>query len=160
VAESPVVNASPLIVLAKADLLDLLKPAGEPILVPDSVAREVRRHSPDAAMRSLDSQPWLQVVSTPPIPPLIEAWDLGEGESSVLAWAHAHPGSVAILDDLAARRCATALAISCRGCLGLALLAKRRGLYPAVRPLVERLRDAGLYLGDAVVKRVLALAGE
>ena len=123
VAEPAVVNASPLVVLAKADLLDLLKLEGEPVLVPDAVEQEVRRHSPDAASRSLDSQPWLHIVRSPPIPPLIEAWDLGEGESSVLAWAQAHPGCVAILDDLAARRCAAALGVVCRGCLGFVLLA-------------------------------------
>ncbi len=34
------------------------------------------------------------------------------------------------------------------------------GLYPAVRPLLQRLRDAGLYLGEPVIRRVLDLAGE
>jgi predicted nucleic acid-binding protein len=160
VAESPVVNASPLVILARADLLDLLRLEGEPVLVPDSVAREVRRHSPDAAQRSLDSQAWLRIVPSPPIPALIEAWDLGEGESSVLAWAQAHPGSVAILDDLAARRCAAVLGVACRGCLGLVLLAKSRGVLPTARPGIRKLRDAGLYLSDAVVDRALALIGE
>ena len=159
-AEPAVVNASPLVVLARADLLDLLKLEGEPVFVPDAVEREVRHHSPDAASRSLDSQRWLHVVASPPIPRLIEAWDLGEGESSVLAWAQAHPGCVAILDDLAARRCASALGIACRGCLGLVLLAKNCGILPKARPIVRKLRDAGLYLSDSVVDRALALVGE
>ena len=127
-AEPPVVNASPLVILAKADLLALLKIEGEFVLVPDAVADEVRAHSPDAAGRALDTLEWLRVVNVPSPPAMLEAWDLGQGESAVLTWALAHPESVAIIDDLAARRCASALGIPCRGCLGLVLLLKRRGV--------------------------------
>ncbi len=55
VAEPPVVNASPLIVLAKAGLLDLLKLAGERVLVPEVVADEVRAYRDDAGSRALES---------------------------------------------------------------------------------------------------------
>jgi len=58
------------------------------------------------------------------------------------------------------RRCAAVLAIPYRGCLGLALVAKRRGLSPVVRPTLEKLLEAGLYVGDKVMARVLSLAGE
>jgi hypothetical protein len=37
---------------------------------------------------------------------VISAWDLGLGESEVLAWANERPGWEAILDDKAARDCA------------------------------------------------------
>lgn len=94
-AESPVIDASSLVVLAKAELLDLLKLEGESALVPGAVAREIRAHSADAAIRALDSVPWLRTVTAPPTPPVIEAWDLGMGESAVLTWAHAHPGGIA-----------------------------------------------------------------
>ena len=43
----------------------------------------------------------------------------------MLAWAHAHPGAEAIIDDLAGRRCAAAFSIPVRGTLGLALIAKQ-----------------------------------
>ena len=52
--------------------------------------------------------------------------------------AHGHPESVAVIDDLAARRCAAALGIPCRGCLGLVLLAKKRGVLSTARPVVRR----------------------
>lgn len=72
----------------------------------------------------------------------------------------ANPGCPAVLDDLAARRCASVLAIPVHGTLGLALLAKKRGIAPAARPLVERLRQSGMYLSDKVVDQALALVGE
>ena len=103
---------------------------------------------------------WRITVKASPIPVLIQAWDLGEGESSVLAWAYTHPGTGAIVDDLAARRCAAALGLPVGGTLGLVLTAKRRGIIPAARPVVERLRQVGRYLSDHVMQQALALVGE
>lgn len=159
-SEAPVVDASPLVILAKAGLLDLLTLEGETVHVPAAVAREVQAHGDDQAAMGLSRVSWLLVVQSPTVPSSIAAWDLGEGESSVLAWAVSHPPSVAVLDDLAARRCAAAHGVPYRGCLGLALLAKRRGRVSAARPLVQRLRDAGLWISDGVVNRALALIGE
>ncbi len=159
-AERAAVNASPLILLARAGLSRLLKLAGPEVVVPQPVAEEIRRRgTEDLTVRALEEQRWL-VVTEVSVPPLIQAWDLGAGESAVLAWAHARAGALAVLDDLAARRCAAALGIPVRGTLGLVLLAKQRGEMPAARPVVEALRRGGLYLSDSVLNSSLALVGE
>jgi predicted nucleic acid-binding protein len=67
---------------------------------------------------------------------------------------------VAILDDLAGRRCAAALRVPVRGTLGLVLLAKQRGRIPAARPVLEAMRACGMYLSDRVLGDALALVGE
>lgn len=160
-AERPAVNASPLILLARANLLDLLQLAGPQIVAPAAVADEILREGPqDPAARALETVPWLTIVEAPPVPVVVQAWDLGAGESSVLAWALGHPGTVAIVDDLAARRCAAALHVSVRGTLGLILLAKQRGRIEAARPVLEAMRATGMYLSDAVLNQALALVGE
>ena len=100
------------------------------------------------------------MVPTITTPDVVSSWDLGAGESAVLAWALAHPGTLAVLDDFAARRCARVLDIQVKGTLGLALLAKRRGRIEMARPLVQELCAAGLYLSDAVIRQALALVGE
>lgn len=126
--ERPAVNASPLIFLSRGDQLDLLKIAGDEVVIPLTVAAEIQqRGSEDPTARAIEHTSWLTVVATPDVPGLIQAWDLGPGESSVLTWAYTHPGTEVIIDDLAARRCATALEIPFRGTLGLVLAAKRRG---------------------------------
>lgn len=84
---------------------------------------------------------------------------MGAGESSVPTWAYVHPGTEAIVDDLAERRCAAALGISVRGTLGLVVRAKQRGTIPAARPLLEQLRQSGLYLSDRVMNQALELVG-
>jgi predicted nucleic acid-binding protein len=84
---------------------------------------------------------WLSIVDDPLIPPGIQAWGLGEGESSVLAWATAHQGVEAIIDDLAARRCAAALGVPVRGTLGLVLVAKRRGNIPFCEDVARSIKN-------------------
>jgi predicted nucleic acid-binding protein len=64
------------------------------------------------------------------------------------------------VDDLAARRCAATLGVPVRGTLGLVLIAKQRGEIPAARPVLEELRQAGMYLSDAVLNRALKRVGE
>jgi predicted nucleic acid-binding protein len=161
VAEHAVVNSSPLIFLTRADLLDLLRLVSPEVLVPAPVAEEIgRRGSEDPAARAIATVPWLRVVAVPQPPPLIQAWDLGPGESSVLSWCAAKQGTEAILDDLAARRCAQALGIPVRGTLGLVLLGKKQGHLSAARPVLETLRNAGMYLSDPVLDRALRMVGE
>lgn len=160
-AETAVVNASPLIFLARGGLVELLKLAGDRVVVPVAVAEEIqRRGSQDITAQALASTAWLEVIETPPVPALIQAWDLGAGESAVLSWAQAHPGAEAILDDLAARRCAAAINLQVRGTLGLVLVAKKRGQIPLARPVLESLRRSGMYLSDSVLDRALALVDE
>jgi predicted nucleic acid-binding protein len=158
VAEAPVVNASPLIFLSRSNLLHLLRLAGETVIVPAVVAEEINRRGPDdPTARALHDNAWLQVRATPAVPDSVRVWDLGDGESGVLSWALAHPGSEAILDDLAARRCAATLQIPVRGTLGLVLLAKQRGVIPSARTVLNQLRDSGMYLSDRVLNQALAL---
>ena len=119
---------------------------------PAAVAREIRqREASDLTVQALEQTVWLEIVETPPAPSLIQAWDLGPGESSVLAYAYAKTGAVAVMDDLAGRRCAEALKIPVNGTLGLTLIAKQRGLIPAARPVLDTLRQAGMYLSDRVI---------
>jgi predicted nucleic acid-binding protein len=142
VAERAVVNASPLIFLSRARLLDLLQLLSSEIIVPEVVASEIKvRGQSDPTAQAIANTAWLLVTQTPPVPAQIQAWGLGPGESSVLAWGYAHPGSEAILDDLAARRCAAAFNIPVRGTLGLALIAKQRGRIPSARRVLEQLRQ-------------------
>ncbi|MEX0711351.1 MAG: DUF3368 domain-containing protein, partial [Pirellulales bacterium] len=140
---------------------DLLQVASPKIVIPTAVAGELqRRGASDPTVQAFEQASWATVEADLPVPPLIQAWDLGPGESAVLAWAYARAGTEAILDDLAARRCAAALGIPLRGTLGLLLTAKKRGLISAARPILERMRRAGMYLSDEVLNQALSLVDE
>lgn len=161
VAEPAVVNASPLIFLSRAGLIDLLQVVTAEVIVPEAVAYEIGvRGGSDPAAQAVADTSWLVVTQTPSVPPQIQAWGLGLGESAVLAWAYTHEGCEAIMDDLAGRRCAAAFDIPVRGTLGLVLIAKQRGHIPAARKLLYQLRQAGMYLSDRVLNEALARVGE
>ena len=95
-----IVNSSPIIFLSKAGLMDLLKLAGDVVFVPDAVVQEInQRGASDVSVRAIAAAEWLQVVDVPIPDPLIQAWDLGKGETAVLTYALHHAGMFAVIDD-------------------------------------------------------------
>jgi predicted nucleic acid-binding protein len=159
-AEAPVVDASPLILLSRAGQLDLLQVLGTRIDVPAAVVAEIRAKSSDEAVRALQDHPWLTPVANPPLTAQIARLGLGSGESAVLGWALSHPGCIAILDDFEGRRCARGFRIPVIGTLGIVLAAKRVARISHARPVVESLVAHGMYLSASVRERALALVGE
>ena len=68
--------------------------------------------------------------------------------------------SLVVIDERMARRYARRLGLPLTGTLGVLLRAKHRGLIPAVMPLVARLIQGGIHVGDALVAEVSRLADE
>ena len=156
-----VVNASPLIFLSKSQMLHLLQQAGSIICVPRTVANEIIRRGPqDITAKALNTTPWLKIVEVPQIPSIIQSWDLGPGESSVLAYAYAHPEVTAIIDDAHGRYCAETIGLRLKGTLGLVMLAKKNDLIPAARPVVAILKQQGMFLSESVIETAMSLIGE
>lgn len=156
-----VVNASPLILLANIDRLPFLKESCTEMIVPAAVACEIRAGPErDPAQRWLEGEAQTCICRLESIDPVVAAWDLGAGESAVLTWARRNPGYEAILDDRAARDCATTLGLPVRGTLGVILLAKREGLIPRVQPVFQQLLGVGLRIAPDVLDMALKLARE
>ena len=156
-----VVNASPVILLSRVGQFDLLLRLGPPVVIPEAAVLEIqRRGTTDSAVRALAHATWLASVDPGPIPAKVAAFGLGDGETAVLAHTLANAGSGAIVDDQAARNAAAALGIPHQGTLGVIIFAKAQGIIPAARPLVEQLRQYGMYLSDPVMNQALAQVGE
>ncbi len=158
-----VLDASPIIVLAKSGLIDRLLSMAEGILIPRAVANEIA-----AAADPLDAaRLWIASYGSPhgspkngPIPALIAGWDLGAGESAVLQSANSNPGSTAVLDDLAARRCAATIGLPVIGTIGLILLSKKRGILADIEGALAAVVDAGLYIAPRHLVDVIEAAKE
>jgi len=161
VADIAVVNASPVIFLARSGHLDLLSRFFGKIMIPREVAEEINFRGPtDPTVKAMQKAPWLAITDVAGIPPLIASWGLGRGESAVLALAATTEGAEVVMDDMAGRRCASALGIRVRGTLGLVLLAKKRGHIPAARPVVEDLLQGGMYLSRQILDEALSRVDE
>lgn len=155
-----VINASPLILLGKLRRLDIVEALASSVAVPESVLREVGAGfwKDEPGSETLDWASARQVADVP-LPVSIASWDLGSGESQVIA--HCLAGAqVPVLDDGEARACALAHSLAVIGTLGIILRAKKRGLIPAARPLADQIQAAGSFLDDELVEQALAQVGE
>jgi predicted nucleic acid-binding protein len=149
------------ILLVRVGLLDVLQRLGAPVVIPEAAVHEIQRKGPaDPAVQALAQISWLTAVDPGPIPANVAAFGLGGGESALLTHALANPGSGVIVDDRAARRAASALGIPHQGTLAVIIFAKAHGIIPAARPVLEQLRQLGMYLSDQVMNQALAQVGE
>jgi predicted nucleic acid-binding protein len=150
----PVVsNSSPLIALDAIGKLDLLQNLFAEIAIPPAVNRETAFSTASAL--------WIREVSLhQPIPPQLSSTSLGAGETEAMSLALELKAQWLLLDDKAARRVAKSLGVPVIGTLGLLLACKRRGLIPAVKPLVDALLQSGFRVSPSLYQRVLTDAGE
>ena len=156
-----VVNASPLILLGKTDNLDLLGALADVVAVPRAVVAEVGT-KPDGIpiVQTLTHNPPFRVVDDEAVSPDILSWDLGAGEAQVITNAQRHGADRVVIDDLEARRCAKVMGLSVIGTLGVVGRAKVSGHLARAAPVIERLRETGLYVSDELVQRILHEVGE
>ncbi len=160
-SDRAVLNASPMITLCKSGQEDLLPQLFGEIVLPGAVWEEVEEGGTnDPAAQRLGVVGWIKRDDAVAVAPIIQAWDLGAGESAVLSYALARPEYTAVIDDDAGRRCARSLNITVIGTVGLIVLAKRRGLITHVSPGLEALRDAGLWLSDKLIEQLKQQEGE
>ena len=156
-----VLNASPVILLAKAQVIQFVPKVCERLVIPDGSVQEVREgRMSDAGRASLEGEGGKFVKQSVHVPDSVARMGLGLGESQVLAWVIANPGFVGVLDDLKARRCATELGLPILGSLRVLIILKERGLISAIHPAVKKFREAGLYTSEALIQQALKLAGE
>lgn len=149
-ARIAVSNSSPLIVLRAAGKLELLRDAFDEVWIPEEVAREVRHVPPFARPREVADRTLLRAL----------AGEMDLGEAAVVALATEIPGATAILDDRKGRRGAVRLGLPVVGTLGLVIEAKRDGRIASAREAIDLVRNAGLFVTDAVVRKVLEKTGE
>ena len=156
-----IMNASPIICMMKAGIIEVLPALFKDIVVPQEVKREILvRGRTDLKGEVLASYQWIRLVNDIVVAPQVASWDLGQGESTVISFALDNPDFWTVIDDREARRCATALHCRHTGTLGIIVLAKRRGIIPSIRGYIERLKEAGLWLSDELVDQVFRKAGE
>ncbi len=155
-----VVNASPLIFLGNAGRIDLLRVTGvSRVIVPQAVFDEVTTTThDDRAARALTEAHWIERTTPIDIPSAVSEWDLGDGESAVIAVALETTGARPVIDDLEGRRCALALRLDVMGTLGVVIAAYRRGRIKDPRQVLLDLRASGMWLSDEVIERALRLA--
>ena len=159
--ETYVVNSSPLILFGKIRQLQLFSVLGPDLVIPKAVIAEVSVGPRGAdVIQELLAANRCRIAPDSQVPYSVSRWDLGEGESQVLATALLEPEATVIIDDLAARKCARTHGLPLIGCAGLIGLFKKRGHIELAEPLLAALVRAGLRLSPMVLAAVLKEVGE
>ncbi len=161
-APAPViVDTGPLIALARAGRLELLKSLfGRVYITPDVLGElTLRGDTPDArVLRAALREGWLaklRLKTAAEAHPFLDA-----GEASCIAAARRRAGALLIIDERLGRREAQRLGIALTGTAGVLCAAKARGLIDVVEPILEQMRFAGYFLGTNVIAAARREAGE
>ena len=155
-AERWVVIASPLIVLAKIGHTHLLSALTAEIVVPQTVVDEINAGPAGDPARAWLSDNPLPVVAISRAPAELLAWDLGAGETAVMAYALLNSGWTAILDDNAARKCARSFGIPVKGTLAVVITAKQKGFIPSAADMIRQLQQHDYRIQESIVRDALA----
>jgi hypothetical protein len=155
--EIAVVNASPIITLAKAGHLTLIP---ESYFIPEAVIQEIVKGPMGDPARQAITGGWgkhrIEVI----LEPSVVEWGLGPGETEVLSCAM-QKRYVAVIDDRAARIAARTLGIRVIGTIGLVLQAHKLGKIKSAKKVLQDLSKAGLYLSGEVIRdALLKVTGE
>lgn len=160
--ELVVSDASTLIGLAAAEAFELLRGLFGQVTISTTVRDEVFAGGDRPRAREFSGairDGWITVVEVEPI--AADAVSLVVGEASTLTLASEHSGrSLLRIDEMIGRSYARALDLNVTGLVGVLLVAKREGLVPEVRPLLERLQKSNFRLSEDFVRTIINEAGE
>ena len=86
--------------------------------------------------------------------------DIDPGEASAITLALESKSALLILDDNKGRKAAQRLNLNITGTLGVFLKAKRAGIIPSIKPLLEKIQKTNFRYSKAVLQEILFLADE
>lgn len=156
-------NTSPLTNLAAIGQFDLLRLLFTEIQIPDGVFLELSAGGIEwPGYKEVVQSAWVlkaRVMNTS----LVDALrlDLDRGEAETIALALQLNADLVLLDEQAGRLAAQHLGLKTMGVIGLIVRAKQVGYLPAIRPLLDELREtAGFYIDQRLYNRSLELSSE
>ncbi len=157
-------DTSPIGSLFLIDRLELLPAIFGEVVIPEKVFQEllVLETSFGHDLTSVKTAPWLfvrQAVDLEAVSRFRMELDAGESEAIVLAQEiHA---DFLLIDESEGRLVAQREGLQVVGLLGILMQAKRKGLFSALKPVMEELRStAGFRISESLYQNILRRMGE
>ena len=147
-----VVNTTPWIALAAIDRIDLLERCFGQVVVPSTVAAELRTGGP-IPVPDLANVRWVTIASPACAPPAW-TWDLDAGERDVLALAVERNAAWTVLDERLARNLALLHGRRVVGTLGILHKAVRAGWLNDFRAAAAQMTAHGIHYHPALIERL------
>jgi hypothetical protein len=156
-----IADAGPLLSFARAGRLDLLREVVSEVIIPEAVYEEiVVQGAGKPGAHDVQHASWI-IRDRAQDRSLVDSLPdkLHQGEREALALAKER-GGVLLVDEYAARQEATRLGIDHMGSLRLLKEAKTRGLVLAIKPILDELIAAGMYISETLYEAFLNDVGE
>lgn len=158
-----VLDTNTVIGLAKGGVFDLLASVYSPLYVPPAVVREVVAQGQGRAGTSeLQQALGAWITDAAPDPQTVQQFSAvrEEADRQVLALAQDQAADHVLSSDAGLIRQAMGAGMTCLQVPDVVLLLKRRGLIPAVRPVLDQMRHRGFGIEEGLYQQTLAAAGE
>ena len=154
-------NSGPIVSFARAHRFDLLRDTVRALTIPDAVFEEIIiQGAGQPGAEAVQNAPWITrapVSDHTFVDQLPQKLHLGEREALALA---KEMGAALLIDEREARRAAQQHGIAHFGSLRVLEEAKQRGLIPAVKPVLDELIAAGMFIGENLYRAFLRTMGE
>ena len=158
-----VLDANAVIGFVKGQVFDLLPQLFPAVSVPQAVVHEVIHRGPGRPGAQELAQAlgtWTNAVTPDPVQASQFAAPLSPADREVLAVALGGAGSAILSDDRALRREAHRHHLRCIGTAEVVVLMKEYHLIPAVKPVLDTLRQTGFGISEAAYKQALQAVRE
>ncbi len=158
-----VADAGPLIGLATAGQLEVLRGLFDQVLIPRAVLEELQLDAsrPGSMILShAEKEGWLSTADAPEstnLARLTELLNRGEAEAIVLARSKKIK---LLIDERRGREVARRRGVTVIGTGGVLLLAKQVDVIDQIAPIIDELASHGYRLSDELRRELLRLAGE
>jgi hypothetical protein len=160
--EALVVNTGPLIALAACGGWPVLRGLFKSVVVPETVRQEFLHGSslPAKGIAEAELPDWMEVLTAGSSPALLLATYLDVGEAEVITLALDRKIGRVAIDEKRGRRVARLFGLSVIGSVGILLQAKREGLIDTIRPSLESMKQAGIWMSKGLWEKAIDAAGE
>ncbi len=147
-----IADTSCLIVLSKANLLQVLKAMYGTVNITPEIAEEFGLELPNwITIEPVSDKKFLSLLNS-----LID-----KGEASAIAYAmETEAVSLLILDDNKARKVASDLDLNYTGTLGMLAQAKNKGVLSELKPILDTIITNGFRIDDKLRAHILSTVGE
>ena len=151
-----VADTGPILSFARANRFDLLRDVVKTLIIPDAVYDEIVGDDLDRpGVTEIQRAKWIQrhsVQNRLTVAHFPKKLHAGEREAIALA---EELSATLLVDDYEARRIAHNRGLTCIGSLRILQEAKTRGLIPVVKPVLDELKTAGLYVSNTLYQDFL-----
>ena len=143
--------------------LDILESLFHSVVIPQKVQDELL----ELQGFGIDVNPILHapfiVVKTPANQALVQQFltEIDEGEAQAIVLALEINADLILVDEMKGRAIAEQQGLHVTGLLGVLLRAKKHGLLPSIKPVLEQLKnEIGFYISDKLLLQIIKLANE